>query len=72
MEKWAIYNTETGEYLAEIFIRKEGQFIVQGTNWSKQEDEAIGFEFAEACATKQFIGDVIDWEQAEDLIVCKL
>ena len=72
MEKWAIYNTDTGEYLAEIFMKKEEHYTEQGTDWSKQEEDALTFNFAEACATMLFIRDVIDWEQAEDLIACKL
>ena len=72
MEKYAVRNEETGELLSEIFIRKEDSHIAQGTTWTTNKNEAISFEFKEALATIQFIGDVINWEEAENLEILRI
>lgn len=70
--EYVIRDTNDGMMLQVIGVSKVYSQTKQIIKWTSLPNEALHFNYEEAQAVIQFISDVINWEQAEQLEVAEL
>lgn len=68
MLKFVIQHTEEKQYLSKVALEKKEIYLEQNLEYVISPENALQFETAdEANAVITFIGDVIDWEEEQQL-----
>lgn len=72
MDTYVIRDINDGMMLQHIALTRLAHSVTYDMKWTAFPGDALHLNYEEAQAVIQFISDVIDWEQAEQLEVAEL